>query len=109
MIKATMRTIIVNFGWYRPHTHPVFFFSKGSYFYDRPKSLLLVIEPVLLIHFLIFVADFGVKLGNSDGIGQVKKTVHTLVLLLRLSSTPMTTSRLPPSSSFNPAGKLELN
>jgi hypothetical protein len=25
----------------------VFFFSKGSYSYDRPNSLLLIIEPVL--------------------------------------------------------------
>jgi hypothetical protein len=28
----------------------VVFFSKGSYFYDWPNSLLLVIEPRLLIH-----------------------------------------------------------
>jgi hypothetical protein len=29
---------------------PVVFFSKGSYFYDRPNSQLLATEPVLFIN-----------------------------------------------------------
>jgi hypothetical protein len=28
----------------------VFFFSNKTYFYERPKSLLLVIEPVVFVH-----------------------------------------------------------
>jgi hypothetical protein len=38
----------------------VLLISKGSYFYDRPNSRLLVIEPELFIN-LNIVADFGVK------------------------------------------------
>jgi hypothetical protein len=41
----------------------VFFFSKVSYFYDRPKSLLLVIEPALFIN-LNISGQFWGKIGE---------------------------------------------
>jgi hypothetical protein len=37
-------------GLRKKKTCPVLFISKGSYFYDQPDSLLLVIEPVLFIN-----------------------------------------------------------
>jgi hypothetical protein len=49
--------------------HAVFFFSKGYYFYDRPNTLLLVIEPVLFINFNIcgrFYGEIGV-FGQKKG------------------------------------------
>jgi hypothetical protein len=52
-------------------TRAVFFFSKGSYFYDRPNLLLLVIEPLLFINVNI-CGHFRVKKGNFAGIGRKK-------------------------------------
>jgi hypothetical protein len=42
------------------HPQPVLLISLGSYFDDRPKSLLIVFEPLLCVHFNICY-NFGGK------------------------------------------------
>jgi hypothetical protein len=42
---------------------PVLYFSKGYYFYDRPNSLLLIIEPVMFINWTICGRFWG-KIGE---------------------------------------------
>jgi hypothetical protein len=49
-------------------------FSKGSYFYDRPNSLPLVIEPVLFINFNN-CGHFGVNRGTWPESAGEKNTV----------------------------------
>jgi hypothetical protein len=55
---------------------PVFFFSNGSYFYDRPNSLLLDIEPVLFTNSEICGRFWGTR-GEFGRNRPGKKTLDT--------------------------------
>jgi hypothetical protein len=54
---------------------PMSFSPKGSCFYDRPNSLLLIIEPFLFTH-LIICGRFGGKIGELLKSAGKKNTVH---------------------------------
>jgi hypothetical protein len=64
------------------------FFSKGYSFYNRPKSLLLAVEPVLFINFNICgrfwgkIGEFGTSPGQKNRGGGEGFMVSTSVSFL---------------------------